>query len=156
MLTAVVAFATLVFGSYISNTDAALACDGWPLCNGTAVPSGDSAVGLHWMHRLIAGMLGVLLLATIWAAFDQRHGRTLRSLTLLAGALYIAQAFVGAANIWTELRHEVVVTHLTLAALLWCLLVAASAMSFYVPTEVAATIEPRSRRSERKAAEWAR
>ena len=154
--TAAVAFATLILGSYISNTEAALACDGWPLCSGTAVPRGDSAVGLHWLHRLVAGMLGVMLLATIWAAFDEHRGRALKVMTLLAGVVYITQALVGAANIWTELREDVVVTHLTLAALLWCILVAASAISFYSPAEARIAAESANARREGKAAEWAR
>jgi heme A synthase len=155
MLTAAVAFATLVLGSYISNTNAALACDGWPLCNGSAVPRGDSAVGLHWLHRMVAGILGLMLLAVIWAAFDERQGRWLRWASLLAGVLYITQALVGAANIWTELREDVVVTHLTLAALLWCILVALSAASFYVPREAAAPREA-TRSADGKVGEWAR
>jgi len=156
IITAAVAFATLVLGSYISNTSAALACDGWPLCNGSAVPRGDSDVGLHWLHRLVAGMLGVLLLATIWAAFDERLGRRIQRMSLAAGVLYITQAFVGAANIWTELREDVVVTHLTLAALLWCMLVALSAMSFYVRREAAVEEEARGLPRERKVSGWAR
>lgn len=155
MLSALVAFATLVLGSYISNTSAALACDGWPLCNGTVVPRGDSDVGLHWMHRLVAAMLGVVLLATIWAAFDERRGRAIQRISLLAGVVYITQALVGAANIWTDLREDVVITHLTLAALLWCMLVAASAISFYSPAKVR---EHRDREPlrEGKVGEWAR
>jgi heme A synthase len=156
MLTALVAFGTLVLGSYISNTNAALACDGWPLCNGTAVPRGDSDVGLHWLHRLVAGMLGVMLLATIWAAFDERRGRAIQAVSVAAGLVYITQALVGAANIWTELREDVVVTHLTLAALLWCMLVAVSALSFYAPPERAVEGQARRASGEGKAAEWAR
>jgi heme A synthase len=155
ILTAAVAFVTLVLGSYISNTSAALACDSWPLCNGSAVPRGDSDVGLHWLHRLVAGMLGLMLLATIWAAFDERRGRALQTLSLLAGVVYITQALVGAANIWTELREDVVVTHLTLAALLWCMLVTASATSFYAPRSAEA-VDGARRTSDGKVAEWAR
>ena len=156
IITAAVAFATLVLGSYISNTNAALACDGWPLCNGSAVPRGDSAVGLHWLHRLVAGMLGVLLLATIWASFDEKRGRRIQRMTLAAGVIYITQAFVGAANIWAELREDVVVTHLTLAALLWCMLVALSAMSFYVRGEASVEEEALGLPRDRKVTEWAR
>jgi heme A synthase len=156
IIAAAVAFVTLVLGSYISNTSAALACDGWPLCNGSAVPHGDSAVGLHWLHRVVAGILGLTLLGTIWASFDERRGRTLQMLTLVAGVVYLAQAFVGAANIWTELRDEAVITHLTLAALLWCLLVAASSVSFYAQPETASVHEDVRRADERKVAEWAR
>jgi heme A synthase len=111
----------LILGSYISGTDASLACSGWPLCNGKIVPGGDSAVGLHFLHRLVAGMLGIMLLALIYEAFGERRRQPLLvALTLFAGVAYVAQALIGAANIWTNLAAGVVVTHLSLAALLWC------------------------------------
>ena len=133
MLTAATAFVTLVLGSYISGTDASLACSGWPLCNGSLVPGGNSDVGLHFMHRLIAGVLGLLMLATIWAAVEERRGRLLVGASVGAGVLYITQALIGAANIWTELAAGVVVAHLSMAALLWCVMVTLSALSYYLP-----------------------
>jgi heme A synthase len=155
ILTAATAFVTLVLGSYISGTDASLACSGWPLCNGSVVPGGGSAVGLHWLHRLVAGMLGIMLLALIYQAFeDRRRQPLLVALTLFAGVAYVAQALIGAANIWTELAAGIVVTHLSLAALLWCMMVAISALAFYMPGEDAESAEEHS--PQRKAAEWAR
>jgi heme A synthase len=155
ILTAATAFVTLVLGSYISGTDASLACSGWPLCNGSVVPSGGSAGGLHWLHPHVAGMLGILLLALIYQAFeDRRRQPLLVALTLLAGVAYVAQALIGAANIWTELAAGIVVTHLSLAALLWCVMVAISALAFYMPGEDAESAEEPT--PQRKAAEWAR
>jgi len=142
MLTAATAFVTLVLGSYIAGTDASLACGGWPLCNGSVIPGGGSAEGLHFLHRLVAGLLGILLLATIYLAFEERRRQPLLlALTLFAGAAYIAQALVGAANIWTDLAAGVVVLHLSLAAMLWCVLVLVSALAFYLPAEDADAAE---------------
>jgi heme A synthase len=156
ILTAVAAFATLALGSYISKSDAALACSGWPLCNGSLVPAGGSAVGLHWMHRLLAGLLGLLLLATIWAAIDERRGSRLVWMSVAAGVVYITQAIVGAANIWTETSDGVVAAHLALAALLWCMLVAIGAMSFYAAAEAGREAEGKRAREDGKVAGWAR
>lgn len=155
LLTAATAFVTLVLGSYISGTNAALACDGWPLCNGSLTPGGGSDAGLHFMHRLIAGLLGLLMLATIWAAFDERRGRVLVWGSIAAGVLYITQALVGAANIWTELADGVVIAHLSLAALLWCMMVAIVALSYYLPGAERGE-DARTLREEGKAPEWAR
>lgn len=156
MVTAATAFVTLVLGSYISGTDASLACSGWPLCNGSLVPGGDSDVGLHYLHRLVAGLLGVELLGLTYLAFEERRRQPmLIALTLVAGAAFVVQAMVGAANIWTEVAPPVVITHLTLAAMLWCLMVAISALAFYLPgdeVETAGLTET----PQRKGAEWAR
>ncbi len=133
VVTAATAFVTLVLGSYISGTDASLACRGWPLCNGSLVPGGGSDVGLHFLHRLVAGLLGVFMLATMYLAVEERRPRALVALMLVSGAMYLAQALVGAANIWTELAAGVVVAHLSLAALLWCAMVTIIALSYYLP-----------------------
>ncbi|MEX2246089.1 MAG: COX15/CtaA family protein [Dehalococcoidia bacterium] len=128
--------ATLILGSYISGTEASLACSGWPLCNGSLVPGGGSAEGLHFLHRLLAGVLGLLLAALVYVALDERRRQPLLlALCWAALAAYVAQALVGAANIWTELADGVVIAHLGLAALLWCLMVAISALSYYLPGE---------------------
>jgi len=156
IVTACTAYVTLVLGSYISGTDASLACSGWPLCNGSVFPGGDSDVGLHFMHRLIAGMLGVELLGLIYLAFDERRRQPLLiALALAAGVAYVAQALIGAANIWTELAAGVVVAHLSLAAVLWCLLVAISALAFYLPGDAVGQAG-REGASRRKEAGWAR
>lgn len=156
ILTAATAFVTLVLGSYISGTDASLACSGWPLCNGSVVPGGGSAVGLHWLHRLVAGVLGLMILGLIYEAFEERRRQPLLiALAGVAGVAYIAQALIGAANIWTKLAAGIVVTHLSLAALLWCVMVAISALAFYMPGEDAET-EEEAASPQRKAAEWAR
>lgn len=133
LLTAATTFVTLVLGSYISGTEASLACSGWPLCNGSLVPGGDSDVGLHFLHRLVAGLLGLFMLATIYLAIEERRPRVLIITSIVAGVAYVAQAIVGAANIWTELAAGVVVAHLSLAALLWCAMVTIAALSYYLP-----------------------
>lgn len=162
--TAGAAFITLVLGSYISGTDASLACRGWPLCNGSLVPGGNSAEGLHYLHRLVAGVLGLMVLALIYEAFEERRRQPLLlALAVVSGVAYVAQALIGAANIWTDLAAGVVVTHLSLAALLWSLLVAISALAYYLPGDEVEDVE-RDAADERsaaaagggKAAGWAR
>ena len=73
ILTSATAFVTLVLGSYISGTEAALACSGWPLCNGSLTPGGGSAEGLHFLHRLVAGLLGLMILGLVYQAFEERR-----------------------------------------------------------------------------------
>ena len=156
-VTAVAAFATLVLGSYISGTDASLACGGWPLCNGSLMPGGDSAQGLHWLHRLVAGLLGLLLVATAWLVLDEHRPPLIQWTIAGAGVVYITQVMVGAANIWTDLAAGVVVMHLSLAALLWCMMVAVSVAAWYLPGRAmeAATQHNVNERA-RKASGWAR
>jgi heme A synthase len=156
ILTAGTALVTLVLGSYISGTEASLACSGWPLCNGSLVPGGDSDVGLHYLHRLVAGLLGIELVGLLYLAFEERRRQPmLVALTALAGITFVVQALIGAANIWTEVAAPVVITHLTLAALLWCLMVAISALAFYLPGDEVESLRRRES-AQPKEAGWAR
>src|SRR5205085_11015921 len=153
--TAAVAFGTLVLGSYISGTSASLACSGWPLCNGSVFPGGSSDVGLHVLHRFVAGLLGLMLLGLTYQAFEERRRQPLLvALTVFASMVYVAQALVGAANIWTDLSAGVVVTHLSLAALLGCVMVTVSVLAVYLPDRDTESGE--RRRETAKVAEWAR
>jgi cytochrome c oxidase assembly protein subunit 15 len=157
LLCAAAAMVTLVLGSYISGTSAALACHGWPLCNGSVVPGSGTDEGLHYLHRAVAGLLGIMLLGLIYVGFEERRRQPLLvALSLAAGVLYVVQALVGAANIWTSLSASVIVAHLSLAALLWCLTVLIAALSYYLPgtepEDAAGGRQPRGR----EAAEWAR
>ncbi|HEY7802546.1 MAG TPA: COX15/CtaA family protein [Dehalococcoidia bacterium] len=154
---AAVAFATLVLGSYISGTDASLACSSWPTCHGSSLVGTGSAQGMHMLHRFVAGLLGIVLLVLLYEAFEARREQPLLfALPLFAALAYLAQALIGAANIWTTLAAGVVVAHLSMAALLWCVLVTTAALSFYLPGREPAAAGREAVPGERgKVAEWA-
>jgi heme A synthase len=157
LVSAATAFVTLVLGSYISGHDASLACSGWPLCNGSLLPGGDSAEGLHMLHRFVAGLLGVMLLGLLYVAYEDRRNQPwLLALVGVSAAAYVAQALIGAANIWTELAAGVVVTHLALAAFLWALTVLVAALSWYLPGVAAVEAEVRAEPRRAKVVRWAR
>ena len=94
MLLPVLAFAVLfiqiALGGWVSTNYATLACDGWPLCSGQAVPEMDfehgfhlwrelgktaaghylpfqALVAIHWVHRNFAWLVvGVMALPSCW------------------------------------------------------------------------------------------
>jgi heme A synthase len=115
----------MIVGSYVSGAGYGLACNGWPLCNGEVVPSAQTAsVQLHFLHRFLALVLGVILVALAGQAWRERGTAPyLVPFATVALVVYVAQALVGAANIWTELSEGVGAAHLALATLLWTLLV---------------------------------
>jgi heme A synthase len=117
-------FVLMLIGAYMAGADHGLACNGWPLCNGEAVPSSSTtSVLVHYVHRVVAGLLGVSLLALIALAWQQRARAPLAlQLSLAGGAIYLLQALIGAANIWTELADEASIAHLAVGTLLWIVL----------------------------------
>ena len=119
--------ATLVLmlvGSYVAGAHYGLACNGWPLCNGDLVPGeGGASVQVHFLHRFLAVVVGVTLVALLWLAWQARW--TSPPAFTLAGAafaVFLLQALLGAANVWTELADEVAAAHLATATLLWLIL----------------------------------
>jgi heme A synthase len=113
----------IIVGAYVSKTGAGLAYPDWPLFNGGLVSAGGRLADLHYAHRLLAAVAGLLLLAFAWrTAAEDRRPPVLAALAA-AVALYAAQVLVGASNIWLELATPVRVLHLALASALWGVLV---------------------------------
>jgi heme A synthase len=111
----------MLIGAYVAVADYALACSGWPLCNGEVIPSADAtSVQVHFGHRAIAGLLGLVIVALAAQVWQQRREAPLAfRLVLVALALYATQVLIGAANVWTEVADEVSAAHLAFGTLLW-------------------------------------
>src|SRR5438132_2538801 len=127
------AFALVISGAYVSQEGAGLAYPDWPLFNGKLVSAGGRLADLHYAHRLLAAGLGVLMLAL--AAVTCRRERRLLVMVavVVALAIYVAQVFVGAANIWLTLATPMRILHLALASALWAVLAFTSAWSYLRP-----------------------
>jgi heme A synthase len=116
-------FALIITGAFVSQRNAGLAYPDWPLFDGQLTPTGSEAGQLHYGHRAVAGIAGVLVLA-LWAQAIQSHAAptAIWGLTV-ALVLFVAQALLGAANIWFELHTSVRILHLALASAVWAVLV---------------------------------
>jgi heme o synthase len=140
-------YAVLLFGSHVTASAAALIFGtAWPLFpDGAILPTFDADPGVaslqaaQALHRLVAAIVGVIILVTAWIAWrraaDGRWGAvaarpTLLALTGTAAALYAIQVIVGALQIWTTLAPWAVALHLALGAAIWALLVAAVTFSY--------------------------
>ena len=125
-LTAVAALATfglILVGSYVANSGAALAYPDWPLFDGKLVSSGGRLADLHYAHRLMAVVVGLLILAVVVQVWRRERRPVLMAVAGLALVLYVVQVFLGAGNIWFDLATSVRVAHLALASALWATLV---------------------------------
>jgi protoheme IX farnesyltransferase len=144
---AIATYALLLFGSHVTASAAALIFGtAWPLFpDGAVLPTFDADPGVaslqaaHALHRLVAAVVGVIILVTAWVAWrratDGRWGAvaarpTLLALTGTVAALYAIQVIVGALQIWTTLAPWAVALHLALGAAIWALLVAAVTYSY--------------------------
>ena len=105
-LACALAFAVIVFGAFVRLSNAGLSCPDWPTCYGRAAwPTDASQIGDHaatairpvevskaWreqLHRMLAGSLGVLVLAlALLAARKRRHG--IAQILIAAAAVGVA------------------------------------------------------------------
>jgi heme A synthase len=129
----VLGFAQVVFGAIVRITGSGMGCgDHWPKCLGRWFPPLDRVdLIIEWTHRVMASALMVLLLVLIAAGFVRRAtpgvagpGGILRP-ALLAGALGIVAALLGAVTVKMELDPGIVIAHLVLAMTLLAALVVA-------------------------------
>jgi heme A synthase len=125
-------FALLVVGAYVRGEGAGRAFADWPLMDGSPVPllsTIDEA--LHFSHRLLALVVGVLVLALVARALRARA--PVATLAAIAAGLFLAQVAVGAVAVWTGLAPAAIAAHVTLAGLTWGALVATAAASRGAP-----------------------
>lgn len=138
------AVVVIVVGAYVRLEDAGLGCPDWPGCYGQliGVPDADheraraeqafpgktvdtGRARKEMIHRYLAGILGVLVLAIVFAAWRRR--RAAGGTPWLASALAPLVAFQATLGMWTVtllLKPAIVTLHLlggmaTLAVLTW-------------------------------------
>ena len=139
-LTVACVYALMLFGSQVTAAGASLIFPDWPLFNGQLLPtfSADPAVAslqmAHFLHRVVAALVGLLVLATtivFWRAVRQARrggpavpgGEAVLALFGTAAALYAGQVIVGALQITTQLAAWAVALHLAVGAAIWALVV---------------------------------
>jgi heme o synthase len=122
--TAVTTYLLVVIGAIVRSTGSGMGCPDWPLCYGQIIPPlGDNAAWIEWIHRSVAALVGLLVLALAFIAVRRFRGR--RSIVLPAlGALVLTvfQAWLGMVTVATNNAGEWVTAHLAAALLLLALL----------------------------------
>ena len=116
----VLSFGLLLAGSTVANTDSHTACGtGFPLCNGTLVPSLDHHVLINLLHRAWA----VLMLSfSVWVLTRSRRdsvNRAIRRAATTVTVLFVVQAAMGIAVIDLGENSVIEVLHSSLASLTW-------------------------------------
>ena len=119
LFTALGIYALSLLGAYVRGSGAAAACLTWPLCHGDVLPSSGLAT-VHMVHRFAAVAVGLLILVLVGRSWRHRgYHPWLAPISLLLGALFLAQVLAGAAMLWTSLSSYFRALHLALAIATW-------------------------------------
>ena len=122
LATLVGVFALIVLGGVVRITESGLGCPDWPLCHGRIIPPFDAATLIEYSHRLVASVVGLLVLATLVVAWRRYRSRAWIFRPALFGlVMVIGQSALGGAAVLTELESYIVMIHMAMAqALLAC------------------------------------
>jgi heme o synthase len=125
-------FALLLFGSHVTATSSALVFPDWPLMNGTLFPDVTDATAAHVLHRWVAAVVGLVVVALAVVAWrTQRAHPTLVRLSVGAAVLFAIQVVVGGAQVLTHLAEWTQTLHLALGAVIWAMLAGLTVTSYY-------------------------
>jgi len=127
LATGISTFVLIIVGGVVRVSDSGLGCGpagsgfhGWPFCNGDVVPGVDLNSIVEYTHRVLAILVGFMILALFVLAW-RRH-RQLLPVTGGLLVLVIAQGALGGATVEENLEEVYVAAHLGLAMLLLGLL----------------------------------
>ena len=127
LATGISTFVLIIVGGVVRVSDSGLGCGpagsgfhGWPFCNGDVVPGVDLNSIVEYTHRVLAIVVGFMILALF--VFAWRRHRQLLPVTGGLLVLVIAQGALGGATVEENLEEVYVAAHLGLAMLLLGLL----------------------------------
>ena len=113
----------VVIGVIVRATDSGMGCPDWPLCYGQLIPpttdSGDVIAykaWLEWIHRAIAAMIGLIVLAVVALALrNLKDRRSLQGASIALLGLVLFQAWLGRQTVLESNSGASVTAHLASA-----------------------------------------
>ncbi|HKV01920.1 MAG TPA: heme o synthase [Ktedonobacteraceae bacterium] len=127
---ALLVYILMLFGSYVTGSEAGLACLGWPLCTPAPWAVSNHLANINILHRVFAVFVGLVTLWTVIAALRRwRIAPGQAIVGLVGGVLFVCQAIVGGLIVLLKEPAFVAGLHLALATAVWGTLVLLAALA---------------------------
>ncbi|MCL4544291.1 MAG: COX15/CtaA family protein [Chloroflexi bacterium] len=147
-------YAVIYLGAFVRHNNAQRACNGWPLCNGSALPTLTPLIFLNFMHRVSVLVAFFLFLALLWQATRLRSIRPDFFWSSLAALVSLMlQALSGAYVALSGMALPAALLHGSLIALVFgplsylCLQVLPRGVSHAATTRTREVLRPSARTS---------
>lgn len=146
LATIALVFVLVVWGGVVRLSGSGLAIPDWPLAHGKILPKPHPSVLIEYIHRALAGCVGLLTVAVAFVLYRDPVWRPRLGVWMTAAlALLALQIFIGGRVVLEELPVDRVVTHLLLAFLFFALLLHLALRVQDGPEGRAPAAEPRAR-----------
>ena len=127
---ALLVYILMLLGSYVTGSEAGLACTGWPFCTPAPWAVSNHLASINILHRVFAVFVGFVMLWTVISALRRwRVARGQAIVGLVGGMLFVCQAVVGGLIVLLEEPAFVAGLHLALATAVWGTLVLLAALA---------------------------
>ncbi len=108
--------ALVIVGVMVRATGSGLGCPDWPFCYGQVIPPLEFKAWAEWIHRLIAAVIGIMVLGiVVLAVVDHRDRRGLVAASVGVVALVAFQAWLGRETVRLGNSGASVTAHLAAA-----------------------------------------
>jgi len=130
IIAVVATYLVAMSGAFVVETSSGVGCSSWPLCgSGFSLPTGQAAT-INIVHRLIAGLVVLLLGGLMAVILRRRRGdRGVRIGAMLVNLLLVLQVAAGALVVFLGMPAWVRGLHIALASLLWGVVVVVAVLS---------------------------
>src|SRR3989441_3580681 len=127
---ALLVYILMLFGSYVTGSEAGLACLGWQLCTPASWAVSNHLADINILHRVFAVFVGLVMLWTVIAALRRRRVAPGQAIVgLVGGILFVCQAIAGGLIVLLKEPAFVAGLHLALATAVWGTLVLLAALA---------------------------
>jgi heme A synthase len=133
ILTCATTYALVVLGGVVRVTDSGDACPDWPRCHGQLLPPLETDVLIEFSHRLLASVVGFLVVALAVAAWRTGRNAVVRWGALAAVGLVAVQIVLGGITVLSDLSANMVMAHLAVASAFFATLLVVALFSFESP-----------------------
>ena len=138
---AILAILVAYSGAYVRHRGAELACTSWPTCNGQLIPEFGGLHGVHTIHRLMALLITLWLVALLYWGFKLRSERPeLWRNSIVAFSFVILQSIFGLIVIESGLALMATLAHAFGMSVLFVVLCEATRLSWR-PTKQSTSVD---------------